>query len=55
MPDKLQVISMRTDPNRRSARVDKLAELYDKWTMRAVIWVHILATGMLIGMKLAGG
>ena len=55
MPDKLQVISMRTDPNRRSARVDKLVDLWDKWTMWAVIGGNILAVGVLIGMKLAGG
>jgi len=55
MPNKLQVISMRTDPNRRSARVDKLAELYDKWTITGLIWFNGFAIGALIMMKLVGG
>ena len=55
MQDKLQVISMRTDPNRRSARMDKLVDLWDKWTIEGLIWFNGFAIGALICMKLIGG
>ena len=45
---------MRTNPHRHSDIVDKLVELWDVWTMRALIGVNILVLGVLIGMKMVG-
>ncbi len=53
--DKLQVISMRTNHNARDARIERIVDMADKWMTGSVIVVTVLAVGVLIGMKLAGG
>lgn len=55
MQDKLQVISMRTNPNARDARIERIVDMVDKWMIGSVIVVTVLAVGVLIGMKLVGG
>lgn len=55
MPDKLQVISMHANPNARDARIERIVDMVDKWMVRSVIIVTVLAVGVLIGMKLVGG
>ncbi len=55
MPDKLQVIAMRSNPNTRDARMDRIVDLWDKWTTWSVTLVTGIAIGALITMKIMGG